>query len=64
MVGDPRPRGIKGGLREGLGGKSRNLLLLEGCLGSGLRVGSPGGALRLVSRLGGTDNKSVTVEEL
>lgn len=67
-MGDPGPKGIRGGFREGppwsLGGLSMNLLLLEGCLCEGARVGSPGGALRLVSRLGGTDSRSVTVEEL
>lgn len=78
MDGDPTPRrvrgpsdaeilGIKGGLTNGLRfeGFSRNLLLMLGCFdGIGISVGSPGGALRLVSRLAGTDSMSVTVDEL
>lgn len=78
MVGHPKPwgvrgpsdsrvLGIKGGLRDGFRfeGFSRNLLLMLGCFeGIGISVGSPGGALRLVSRLGGTDSMSVTVDEL
>jgi len=54
--------GARGGLSRVLEGLRR--LLPAGCLGVRVKVGSPGGALRLVSMLAGTDKMSVTREVL